>query len=217
MDYKVVFDNCSLLFDYFGWYSILLVVATTGIMIPINMLYKKLMKTESLERLRKVVSALSVYVIALALIAFFTGVVVKEPITAGYLFSAMLPCGLLAQLLWAVIKVIKDYGIEPIIKSIAQSKEAKQWFVSLGLDEGLVDTIMTRIDNYLKNVNASTLDDVVAQETILYQDLKNKLAGFVDNDNINETATKIIEQVKSKYSNNTTETKTKIETKTKTE
>lgn len=217
MDYKVVFDNCSLLFDYFGWYSILLVVATTGIMIPINMLYKKLMKTESLERLRKVVSALSVYVIALALIAFFTGVVVKEPITAGYLFSAMLPCGLLAQLLWAVIKVIKDYGIEPIIKSIAQSKEAKQWFVSLGLDEGLVDTIMTRIDNYLKNVNASTLDDVVAQETILYQDLKNKLAGFVDNDKINETATKIIEQVKSKYSNNTTETKTKIETKTKTE
>lgn len=214
MDYKVVFDNCALLFDYFGWYSILLVVATTGIMIPINMLYKKLMKTESLERLRKVVSALSVYVVALALIAFFTGVVVKEPITASYLFSAMLPCGLLAQLLWAVIKVIKDYGIEPIIKSIAQSKEAKQWFISLGLDEGLVDTIMTRIDNYLKNVNASTLDDVVAQETILYQDLKNKLAGFVDNDKINDVATKIIEQVKSKYSNNKTETKTEIETKT---
>lgn len=215
MDYKVVFDNCALLFDYFGWYSILLVVATTGIMIPLNMLYKKLMKTESLERLRKIISGLSVYVIALALIAFFTGVVVKEPITAGYLFSAMLPCGLLAQLLWAVIKVVKDYGIEPIIKSIAQSKEAKQWFVSLGLDEGLVDTIMNRIDNYLNNVNASTLNDVVAQETILYQDLKNKLSGFVDNDKINDVATKIIEQVKSKYSNNTTENKT--ETKTKTE
>lgn len=208
MDYKVVFDNCALLFEYFGWYSIFLVVATTGIMIPVNMLYKKLMKTESLERLRKVVSALSVYVIALALIAFFTGVVVKEPITAGYLFSAMLPLGLLAQVLWAVIKVIKDYGIEPILKSIAQSKEAKQWFVSLGLDEGLANTIMTRIDNYLKNVNASTLDDVVAQETILYQDLKSKLSGFIDNDKINEVSTKIIEQVKSKYSNTKTETKT---------
>lgn len=214
MDYKVVFDNCALLFEYFGWYSIFLVVATTGIMIPINMLYKKLMKTESLERLRKVVSALSVYVIALALIAFFTGVVVKEPITAGYLFSAMLPLGLLAQVLWAVIKVVKDYGVAPILKSIAQSKEAKQWFVSLGLDEGLADTIMTRIDNYLKNVNASTLDDVVAQETILYQDLKNKLSGFIDNDKINEVSTKIIEQVKSKYSNNTTNTKNETETKT---
>lgn len=214
MDYKVVFDNCALLFDYFGWYSILLVVATTGIMIPLNMLYKKLMKTESLERLRKIISGLSVYVIALALIAFFTGVVVKKPITASYLFSAMLPCGLLAQLLWAVIKVVKDYGIEPIIKSIAQSKEVKQWFISLGLDEGLVDTIMNRIDNYLKNVNASTLNDVIAHETILYQDLKNKLSGFVDNDKINDVATKIIEQVKSKYSNNTTESKTEIKTKT---
>lgn len=214
MDYKVVFDNCALLFEYFGWYSILLVVATTGIMIPINMLYKKLMKTEPLERLRKVVSALSVYVVALALIAFFTGVVVRQPITASYLFSAMLPLGLLAQVLWAIIKVIKDYGIEPILKSIAQSKEAKQWFVNLGLDEGLVNTIMTRIDNYLKNVNVSTLDDVVAQETILYQDLKNKLAGFVDNDKIDETATKIIEQVKSKYTNNTTETNNETETKT---
>lgn len=214
MDYKVVFDNCALLFEYFGWYSILLVVATTGIMIPINMLYKKLMKTESLERLRKVVSALSVYVVALALIAFFTGVVVRQPITASYLFSAMLPLGLLAQVLWAIIKVIKDYGIEPILKSITQSKEAKQWFVNLGLDEGLVNTIMTRIDNYLKNVNVSTLDDVVAQETILYQDLKNKLAGFVDNDKIDETATKIIEQFKSKYTNNTTETNNETETKT---
>lgn len=214
MDYKVVFDNCALLFEYFGWYSILLVVATTGIMIPINMLYKKLMKTEPLERLRKVVSALSVYVVALALIAFFTGVVVRQPITASYLFSAMLPLGLLAQVLWAIIKVIKDYGIEPILKSITQSKEAKQWFVNLGLDEGLVNTIMTRIDNYLKNVNVSTLDDVVAQETILYQDLKNKLAGFVDNDKIDETATKIIEQVKSKYTNNTTETNNETETKT---
>lgn len=214
MDYKVVFDNCALLFEYFGWYSIFLVVATTGIMIPINMLYKKLMKTESLERLRKVVSALSVYVVALALIAFFTGVVVKEPITAGYLFSAMLPLGLLAQVLWAVIKVVKDYGVAPILKSIAQSKETKQWFVSLGLDEGLADTIMTRIDNYLKNVNASTLDDVVAQETILYQDLKNKLSGFIDNDKINEVSIKIIEQVKSKYSNNTTNTKNETETKT---
>ena len=70
------------------------------------------------------------------------------------------------------------------------------------------------IDNYLKNVNVSTLDDVVAQETILYQDLKNKLAGFVDNDKIDETATKIIEQVKSKYTNNTTETNNETETKT---
>lgn len=215
MDYKVVFNNCALLFEYFGWYSILLVVGTTGLMIPLNLLYKKIMKKDSFSRLRKIVSALSVYVIALGLVAFFTGVVVKQPITASYLFSAMLPCGLLAQVLWAVIKVIKDYGIAPIVKSIAQSKEAKKWIVDLGLDESLVNTIMTRIDNYLANVNATTFEDVVAQETIIYQDLKNKLAGFIDNSKLDETATKILEQIKSKYPNKKTETES--ETKTKTE
>lgn len=214
MDYKVVFNNCALLFEYFGWYSILLVVGTTGLMIPLNLLYKKIMKKDSFSRLRKIVSALSVYVIALGLVAFFTGVVVKQPITASYLFSAMLPCGLLAQVLWAVIKVIKDYGIAPIVKSIAQSKEAKKWIVDLGLDESLVNTIMTRIDNYLANVNATTFEDVVAQETIIYQDLKNKLAGFIDNSKLDETATKILEQIKSKYPNKKTETQSETETKT---
>lgn len=208
MDYKVVFDNCALLFEYFGWYSILLVIGTTGLMIPLNLLYKKIMKKDSLSRLRKVVSALSVYVVALGLVAFFTGVVVKQSITASYLFSAMLPCGLLAQVLWAVIKVIKDYGIAPIVKSIAQSKEAKQWMVDLGINESLVNTIMTRIDNYLSNVNATTFEDVVAQETVIYQDLKNKLAGFVDATKLDEAATKILEQVKSKYTNKKTKTKT---------
>lgn len=208
MDYKVVFDNCALLFEYFGWYSILLVIGTTGLMIPLNLLYKKIMKKDSLSRLRKIVSALSVYVIALGLVAFFTGVVVKQPITVSYLFSAMLPCGLLAQALWAVIKVIKDYGIAPIVKSIAQSKEAKQWMVDLGINESLVNTIMTRIDNYLSNVNATTFEDVVAQETVIYQDLKNKLAGFVDATKLDEAATKILEQVKSKYTNKKTKTKT---------
>ena len=214
MDYKVVFDNCALLFEYFGWYSILLVIGTTGLMIPLNLLYKKIMKKDSLSRLRKVVSALSVYVVALGLVAFFTGVVVKQPITASYLFSAMLPCGLLAQVLWAVIKVIKDYGIAPIVKSIAQSKEAKKWIVDLGLDESLVNTIMTRIDKYLANANATTFEDVVAQETIIYQDLKNKLAGFIDNSKLDEAATKIIEQIKSKYPNKKNETESEIKTKT---
>ena len=48
MDFKVIFDNCSLLFEYFGWYSILLVLGTFTLMIPLNLLYKKIMKKEVL-------------------------------------------------------------------------------------------------------------------------------------------------------------------------
>lgn len=203
MDYKVVFENCALLFDYFGWYSILLVVATTGIMIPLNLLYKKIMKSEGLSRLRKVVSSLSVYAISLGLIAFFTGVVVKEPITAGYLFSAMLPCGLLAQLLWAIIKVIKDYGIAPILKSMAQSKEFKEWIASLGVDVNIVNSVMNSIDKYLADADVKTLNDFASVEFKINQDLRTKLSGFVDTTNLDSVVSKIMEQVKSKYSNKT--------------
>lgn len=200
MDYKVVFDNCKLLFDYFGWFSILLVVATTGIMIPINMLYKKLIKKEGLQRLRKLVGSLSVYVIALGLVALFTGTVIKAPLTAEYLLGATLSCGLLSMLLWAVIKVVKDYGFAPILKSIANSKEAKQALKELGLDKALVDMVMNSVDNYLKNVNAKTFEDVANEEINLNRDIRIKLSGFVDAKNMDAVVNKLIEDIKTKYS-----------------
>lgn len=199
MDYKVIFDNASLLFEYFGWYSILLVVGSFILMIPINLLYKKIMAKQSLARLRKIVGSLSVYVVSLGLIALFTGVVIKAPMTAAYLFSATLPCGLFAQLLWATIKVIRDYGISPILKSIAESKEAKAWIANLGLNESLVNTITTSVENYLKDVNAKTFEDVVNQELKINADLKIKLSGFVQDCDMNVAISKILEQVKEKY------------------
>lgn len=203
MDYKVVFDNCALLFEYFGWYSILLVIGTTGLMIPLNLLYKKLMKKDGLQRLRKVIGSLSVYVIALGLVALFTGVVVKAPLTAGYLFSAILPLGLMSQLLWAVIKVIKDYGFAPIAKSIAQSKEVKEWFASMGVDKNIINSVVNSLNTYLADTNVKTLDEFVANEFKINQDLRTKLAGFVDTANLDSVVSKIMEQAKSKYSNKT--------------
>lgn len=195
----MIFDNCSLLFEYFGWYSVLLVLATFGLMIPLNLLYKKIMKKESLDRLRKIVSALSVYAVALGLIALFTGVVIKAPLTASYLFGATLPCGILAQILWALVKVARDYGLEPILKAIAQNKEAKAWIVSLGLEESFVNTIMTSVDKYLEGVNATTFEDVVKQELALTQNLRQKLSGFVETKDLDPTIAKFMEKIKSKF------------------
>ena len=199
MDFKVIFDNCALLFEYFGWYSILLVVGTFGLMIPLNLLYKKIMKKESLDRLRKVISSVSVYAVALGLIALFTGVVIKAPLTASYLLGATLPCGILAQILWAVVKVVRDYGVQPLLKAVAESKEFSNWLKSIGLDKNLVDNIMTGATNYLSSVNATTVEDVIKQELALTKDLRVKLSGFVDTANMDTTVAKLIEQIKSKY------------------
>ena len=200
MDYKVIFDNCKLLFDYFGWFSILLVVGTTGIMIPLNILYKKLIKKDSLQRLRKLLSSLSVYVVALGIVSLFTGVVIKAPLTIQYLIGSTLACGLLAMMLWSIIKVIKDYGVAPIIKSLAQSKEAKKALEDLGLDKNLVGTLMSGVDSYLKSVNATTFEQVVSQELAINRDLRIKLAGFVDSSNMDKTVGQLLEIIKSKYS-----------------
>lgn len=40
-------DEAKMLFENFGWYSIILVVITTVLMIPINLLYKKLFKKKA--------------------------------------------------------------------------------------------------------------------------------------------------------------------------
>lgn len=200
MDYKVVFDNCKLLFDYFGWFSILLVVGTTGIMIPLNILYKKIMKKEGLQRLRKLISSVSVYAVALGLVALFTGTVIKAPLTVEYLLGATLSCGLLAMLLWSVIKVAKDYGLKPILKSIAQSKEAKKALKDLGLDKHLIDTIMDGVNSYLKDANAQTFEDVANEEVNLNRDLRVKLSGFVKAQDMDAVVNKLIEDIKAKYS-----------------
>ena len=200
MDFKVIFDNCALLFEYFGWYSILLVAGTFALMIPLNILYKKIMKKESLVRLRKTISAISVYGVALGLIALFTGAVIKAPLTASYLIGATLPCGLLAQIVWAIVKVARDYGVKPILKALSESKDFKTWLKSIGLDKKIVDNIIAGANNYLSSVDATTLDDVVKQELALTKDLRVKLAGFVETSNMDSAVSKIMEQIKSKYS-----------------
>lgn len=200
MDYiTVIFNDAKLLFEYFGWYSILLVVGVFGLMIPLNLLYKKVMKKESLNRLRKLISALSVYVVSLGLIALFTGVVIKAPLTTSYLIGATIPCGFLAQMLWAIVKVVRDYGLDPILKSVAESKQAKAWITNLGLSDDLVKTITASVDKYLSSVDAKTFEDVVNQEINIRNDLKVKLAGFVAEANMDEAVTKMVETVTSKY------------------
>ena len=114
MSIDTLWAEAQLLFSHFGWYSLLLVAGTMLVMIPINILYKHIMKKESLQRLRKTISALSVYLVAMGVVALFTWTVVKQPITFTYLVGACIPCGFLAQVLWTIVKFIRDYGVAPV-------------------------------------------------------------------------------------------------------
>lgn len=198
MDYQNFFDTAKMLFNRFGWYSILLVLGTTLIMIPINMLYKKLFKKDSLNRLRKTVSCLSVYLVALGLVAFFTWLVFKEPLTIEYLFSSCMSCGLLSMFLWAVIKFIRDYGWMPIWNVILANKEAKAWLKEIGLSEKLVDVISQEVKKYLKDKNIVSLDAYLEKELDIKSHLRLQMSGFVTSDKINDAITNILQPIKNK-------------------
>lgn len=216
MDMEKIIDNCKLLFNYFGWYSLLLVLGVTLLMIPINMLYKKIMASENLQRLRKIISPITVYAISLGLVSFFTGVVIKAPLTVDYLFGATLPCGLLAMLLWSIIKIIRDYGVAPILKSIANSKEAQKWITDLGLNKSVVDLIVSNVNKYLADTDTKTVEDVIAKTTEIDNLIRQHLSGFVSGDT-DVAVNNILELVKKNYPNAKVETTEEQPTEVKVE
>lgn len=197
-NFQEFFEAGNMLFEHFGLYSLLLVLGTTLLMIPLNLLYKKIMKKDSLERLRKTISALSVYAIALGLVAFFTGVVLKEPLTISYLFSSCISCGLLSMLLWAIIKFVRDYGVLPIINVVLSNKEAKKWLKEYGISSALVDLINKKIEDYIKEKKIVSLNDYVNQELNIINQIKTQLNGFVANEKINDVVNNILQPIKDK-------------------
>lgn len=191
-------EDAKMLFELFGWYAILLVLATTLIMIPINIGYKKLIKKEELSRLRKTISSVSVFVVAGLLLAFCTGVILRQPITLTYLLASSSCCGSLSMTLWAIIKLVRDYGFAPILKAVANSKEAKAWLKELGVSETLVTLISKNVGNYMKEKNIASLDEYVRNELVIANQIRVQLNGFVANEKINQVVNNILQPIKAK-------------------
>lgn len=191
-------EDAKMLFGHFGWYSILLVFGTTLLMIPLNLLYKKLFKKDGLDRLRKTISAVSVFVVAFGLVAFFTGVVLREVITMSYLVASSSCCGSLSMVLWAIIKLIRDCGIAPILKAIAESKKAKEWLKEVGISDKFLVAITEKVKAYMKDKNIVSLEDYIQRESDIIGQLRLQVAGFVTSENVHKTITNILQPIKSK-------------------
>lgn len=186
-----IFADMELLFKYFGWYSTLLILGTCLLMIPINCLYKHIMKKSSLERLRKTLSAITVYLVACGIVALFTAITHNE-ITYSYLMCSSLSCGFLAQVLWAIIKFAKDYGVMPIVKVVGQSKQFAKTLEKLGINKKIVDVIQKQIDN-IKITN----EEYLQQEIEIAHKIRTQLSGFVEAEKLEEAVGLCINKVKS--------------------
>lgn len=198
MTYQEFFEAGKLLFERFGWGSVVLVILTTAIMIPLNLLLKKLMNKDGLSRLRKSISAVLVFVVALGVVAFFTGVWLKQPLTIEYLCSSSINCGILAMLLWGVIKIVLDYGWAPIWEAVLANKEAKAWLKEVGISNKLVDAVTDKVKSYMKEKKILTLEEYLQKESEIIGQLRLQVAGFVTSENVHKTITNILQPIKKK-------------------
>lgn len=200
MSIDTLWAEATALFETFGWYSILLVVATTLVMIPVNQLFKVIMKKECLSRLRKTVSTLFVYVVAVGVIALFTWTVAKQPITFAYLIGASIPCGFLAQGLWVIIKLAKDYGwtfikwlLAKIFTKTASNVEFKKTLANLGINKKVVEVIASEI----KDIKVENMEQYLKQEGTLTAKIKAELNGFTAVENLENAVKLCLDKVKS--------------------
>lgn len=200
-----IFNNFGSLFNVFGWWSLALIAGVTIVMVPVNMLYKKIMKTEELARLKKVVAFISVYVLSLIAVCIFTAIVNGEHLNDfGYLSGSTLALGFCSQVLWELIKLIRDYGWNKVIALIAEKIEWKKPLKALcekyNIDTKIVDFIATEIEeNYLKNIDTDAVSAIAENELNMITDIQSKLKGFVADEKLEELAMGVYQLIKNAY------------------
>lgn len=207
MDFVEIFKNFGSLFETFQYYSILLIVGVTSIMIPINILWKKAMKKESLERLRKTVSVLSVYVLSIAAVCLFT-LCTHTKLTFEYVSGASLSLGVCSQFLWFIIKLIRDFGFKRLIKFVSENVDWKKALKSFGakfnIDTKITDIIATEVENkYLAEINADAVKAFTEHEKEMIASIYSKLSGFVETKDLQTVSIELFKMLKDAWINPT--------------
>lgn len=200
MEFTELFRNFGSLFETFQWWSLLLIVGVVTIMVPINILLKKVMKDEKIARLRKITAFISVYIVSIAVVALFTAVATSTAITATYLFGAALALGFCSQFVWEIVKIIRDYGFKKFIvwlsRKIDEEKLIKKIATKYSIDEKLVKGLVAEAKNQIKDIDTSEIDRVFKEDTEFMTSIKQRLESVVYAENLNEALNEVITIVK---------------------
>ena len=177
------------LYHNYGWWALAIIGATTLIMIPINMLiklcFKKGEENVALVRLRKALSSVSAYGVAIGSLYLYEWLVpealMRTPKTFSFLVLVedVLSTGTAAMIVWWVLKLVRDIGIKPIVLKIAESTEGKKLLNELakkaGIKKSIVESIVEEVETVLKDCVAdgsTTVEEYIAQ----HQDVLNQQA-----------------------------------------
>lgn len=193
------FDYVKQLFAEFGWWSIALVVAITLTMIPINLLIKKIFskaEKDSVTRIRKTLAQLMVFVLSAVYIVIFC-LIFKMPLDVNFILANVVPSGVCAMLVWAVIKIVMDLGLKNVFTLIANSKVVKDLLKKIPLDEDVKNTIYNHLLELINNTDGDNAEVVKTKQDELTLRATQMLQGFVENPT--EIANQIVAVLKEKF------------------
>lgn len=197
---NVIVKYFDQVFQAYGWWSLLLVLLTFGLMIPINLLVKKLFEksiSEPMDRLRKTISSGLVYVVAFALSYIYVAIF-KVETTAAIVFGNSLPVAVLAMGLWSVVKLARDGAIKPLLKKYQDPVKAKLKEIT-GVDAKIIDNIYGKLVEYVKDSDVENAEMVLNHEKELLLKSIDMLTGFTENVSSSDIASQLYECLKLKF------------------
>lgn len=198
------FIEFGALFTTFGWWSLLLISATVAIMYPINVLWKKVMQKDDLSRLRKIVAFISVYIVSFGLVAIFTAIFSSGSFAdSKYLFSSTLALGFCSQVVWELVKVIRDYGFKQFVSYISEKvdwkKAVKQVSKKYNVNAKFVDEIISQVEKIYITDETTAKNVIIDNEMKIVNDIYDRLKPAVREENLTDAAQSIYELIRDCY------------------
>lgn len=200
MEEKII-DYVSNLFAIYGWWFVALVMSTFAIMLLVNWLLTKAFSkatTDALQRLRKTLSTLCVYVVSSTVI-IVSNAIMKHPFDIKFILINCVPVGALSMVVWAVVKIVRDLGFSKLIELIAKSKTIKNLLAKLPIDKEVANTIYDKLIDAINESKGDNAEIVATKETELLSMASSMLSGFVDAEQISTTAQGIVDALKIKF------------------
>lgn len=200
MEEKII-DYVSNLFAIYGWWFVALVMSTFAIMLLVNWLLTKAFSkatTDALQRLRKTLSTLCVYVVA-SIVIIVANAIMKHPFDIKFILINCVPVGALAMVVWAIVKVVRDLGFSKLIELIAKSKTIKNLLAKLPIDKEVANTIYDKLIDAINESKGDNAEIVATKETELLSMASSMLSGFVEAEQISTTAQGIVDALKIKF------------------
>ena len=198
------FIEFGALFTTFSWWSLLLIAVTVAVMYPVNMLWKKVMQKDDLSRLRKIVAFISVYIVSFGLVAIFTAIFSSGSFAdSKYLFSSTLALGFCSQIVWELVKVIRDYGFKQFVSYVSEKvdwkKAVKQVSKKYNVSAKFVDEIISQVEKIYITDETTAKNVVIDNEMKIVNDIYDRLKPAVREENLTAAAQSIYELIKDCY------------------